>query len=65
MKKIFRFEIIYQKGNPLSYENRKTLYINYQISFSETINEAEQYAIKCFELERYGDKLVSIRCVNE
>jgi hypothetical protein len=63
MKKLFRFEIIYQKVNSLSYE-KKTLYTNYQSSFSETINQAEKHAIKCFELQRLGDKLVSIRCIN-
>ena len=64
MKKLFRFEIIYQKVNAFSYENRKMIYTNYQISFSETLKQAEQQAIERFELERYGDKLVSIRCIN-
>jgi hypothetical protein len=63
MKKLFRFEIIYQKVNSLSYE-KKTLYTNYQSSYSETIQQAEKHAIKCFELQRLGDKLVSIRCIN-
>ena len=64
MKKLFRFEIIYQKVNSLSYEKKKTLYTNYQSSYSETIKQAEKHAIKCFELQRLGDKLVSIRCIN-
>ncbi len=64
MKKLFRFEIIYQKVNSLSYEKKKTLYTNYQSSFSETIQQAEKHAIKSFELQRLGDKLVSIRCID-
>ena len=43
---------------------KKTLYTNYQSSFAETIQQAEKQAIKCFELQRLGDKLVSIRCIN-
>jgi hypothetical protein len=65
MKKWFRFEIIYQKVNPFSFEKKSTLYTNYQSAFSETIKQAEEHAIKCFELERFGDKLVSIRCIND
>ena len=64
MKKLFRFEIIYQKVNPFSCEKKKTLFTNYQSSFAETIQQAEKHAIKCFELQRLGDKLVSIRCIN-
>jgi hypothetical protein len=65
MKKWFRFEIIYQKVNPLSFEKKTTLYTNYQSSFSETIKQAEEHAIKCFEVERFGDKIISIRNITE
>jgi hypothetical protein len=61
----FKFEIIYQKINPLSFEKKSKLYTNYQSSFAEKLKDAEEQAIKFFELERFGDKLVSIRCVNE
>jgi hypothetical protein len=61
----FRFEIIYQKVNPLSFEKKLKLYTNYQSGFAETIKQAEEHAIKCFELERFGDKIVSIRCIND
>jgi hypothetical protein len=65
MKKWFRFEIIYQKVNPFSYEKKSTLFTNYQSSFSETIKQAEEHAMKCFDVERFGDKIVSIRCIND
>ena len=62
-KKWFKFEIIYQKVNPLSFEKKSKLYTNYQSSFAEKLKDAEEQAIKFFELERYGDKLFSIRNV--
>ena len=62
-KNWFKFEIIYQKVNPLSFEKKSKLYTNYQSAFMETIKQAEEHAIKCFEVERFGDKLVSIRNV--
>jgi hypothetical protein len=65
MKKWFRFEIIYQKVNPFSFEKKPKLYTNYQSAFSETIKDAEEHAKKFFETERFGDKLVSIRCIND
>jgi hypothetical protein len=65
MKKWFRFEIIYQKVNPFSFEKKSTLYTNYQSAFVETIEEAEKHAIRCFELERLGDKIISIKCIND
>jgi len=65
MKKWFRFEIIYKKVNPFSYEIKNKLYSNYQSSFSENLKDAEQHAINLFKVERLGDKLVSIRCINE
>ena len=65
MKRWYRFEIIYQKVNPFSYEKKPTLFTNYQSSFSETIKQAEEHAMKCFDVERFGDKIVSIRCIND
>jgi hypothetical protein len=65
MKKWFNFEIIYQKVNPFSFEKKSKLYTNYQSAFKETIKQAEEHAIKCFELERLGDKIVSIRNITE
>ena len=64
MKKWYRFEIIYQKVNPFSFEVKQKLYTNFQSSLSYTLEEAENKAIKIFEKERLGDKLVSIRCIN-
>ena len=60
----FKFEIIYIKVNPLSFEKKSKLYTNYQSSFAEKLKDAEEQAIKFFELERYGDKMISIRCIN-
>lgn len=61
----FKFEIIYQKVNPLNFEKKSKLYTNYQSSFAEKLKDAEEQAIKFFELERFGDKLVSIRNITE
>ena len=61
----FKFEIIYQKVNPLSFEKKSKLYTNYQTAFAEKLKDAEEQAIKFFELERFGDKLVSIRNITE
>ena len=47
-KNWFKFEIIYQKVNPLSFEKKSKLYTNYQSSFSETIKQAKEHPIKCF-----------------
>ena len=64
MKEWFRFEIIYQKVNPYSLEKKSKLHTNYQSVLSENLKDAKEHAIKCFELERFGDKMVSIRCIN-
>lgn len=65
MKRWYKFEIIYQKVNPFSFQKKQILYTNYQSAFMETIQQAEEHAIKCFEVERYGDKIVSIRNITE
>lgn len=65
MKKWYRFEIEYQLVNPFSYEVKSKIYTNYQTVYMECIEKAKEHAIKRFELERLGDKLVSIRCINE
>jgi hypothetical protein len=64
MKQWYRFEIIYQKVNPFSFETKKKLYSNYQSAFCENIKDAEQHAINLFKIERIGDKMISIRCIN-
>jgi hypothetical protein len=65
MKRWFRFEIIYQKVNPFSFEKKTKLYSNYQSVFSENIKDAEQQAVKFFCVEKTIDKLISIRCIND
>jgi hypothetical protein len=65
MKKWFRFEIEYQIVNPFSTEKKTKIYTNYQSAYSETLKEAEKHAMKCFEVERFGDKLLSIRNITE
>lgn len=64
MKQWFKFEIIYKKVNPFSNETKNKLYTNYQSAFSDNISEAEKQAIKLFECERLGDRLISIRCIS-
>lgn len=64
MKKWYRFEIVYQKVNPFSNEKKNKLYTSFQSAFSESIEEAEKQAIKRFQLERLGDKLISVSCIN-
>ena len=65
MKKWFRFEIEYRVVNPFSYEKKSKIYTNHQSAYAETLNEAEEKAIKFFEIERLGDKLLSIRNISE
>jgi hypothetical protein len=65
MKKWFRFEIEYQVVNPFSYEKKTKINTNYQSAYAESLKEAEKHAIKCFEVERFGDKLLSIRNITE
>ena len=63
-KKWFNFEIIYQKVNPLSFEKKSKLYTNYQSVFAENLKDAEEQAINFFQLERFGDKILSVRYIN-
>ena len=63
-KKWYKFEIVYKKQNTLNFENKKKLFINYQSTYMENYIKAEEQAINLFEIERFGDKLVSIRCIN-
>lgn len=65
MKKWFKFEIEYQVVNPFSHEKKSKIYTNYQSAYAETLNEAEDKAIKFFEIERFGDKMLSIRNITE
>lgn len=65
MKKWFRFEIEYRVVNPFSYEKKSKIYTNHQSAYAETLKEAEKHAMKCFEVERFGDKLLSIRNISE
>ena len=64
MKKWFRFEIEYQIVNPLSTDIKLKIYTNYQTAYAETIEKAEEHAIRCFEVERFGDKILSVRYIN-
>jgi hypothetical protein len=66
MKKWFRFEIEYRVVNMFSADIRNLkIHTNYQTAYSESLEEAEKHAIKCFEVERFGDKLISIRNITE
>jgi hypothetical protein len=65
MKKWYRFEILYKKVNPFSFEKKSKIYTNLQIAYSDNLIDAQQNAIKSFEVERFGDKLISIRCISE
>ena len=60
-KKWYKFEIVYKKQNTLNFENKKKLFINYQSTYMENYIKAEEQAIKLFEIERFGDKLISIQ----
>ncbi len=64
-KKWYRFEVLYQKGNPLSFEKRSKIYSSYQSAYSTNEKEAKEHAIRCFECERLGDKLISITLISE
>lgn len=65
MKKWYRFEVLYQKVNPLSFEKKNKILSSYQSAYKTNRKEAEEHAIKCFELEHLGDKLISITLINE
>lgn len=65
MKKWFRFEIEYKIVNPFSTDTKLKIYTTYQNAYAETIEKAEEYAIKCFEVERFGDKILSVRNITE
>ena len=65
MKKWFRFEIEYQIVNPFSTDIKLKIYTTYQTAYAETIEKAEEHAIKCFEVERFGDKILSVRNITE
>lgn len=65
MKKWYRFEVLYQKINPLSFQKRNKILSSYQSSYSANEIEAEEHAKKRFECEHFGDKLISIRLINE
>lgn len=63
-KKWYKFEIVYKKQNTLNFENKKKLFINYQSTYMENYIKAEEQAINLFEIERFGDKLISIQLCN-
>jgi DNA-directed RNA polymerase subunit L len=65
MKKWFKFEIEYQIVNPFSTDTKLKIHTNYQSAYAETLEKAQEHAIKCFEVERFGDKLLSIRNITE
>jgi|688.fasta_scaffold43194_14 hypothetical protein len=65
MKKWFRFEVLYQKVNPLSFEKKNKILSSYQSAYKSNQKEAEEHAIKCFECEHLGDKLISITLISE
>jgi hypothetical protein len=66
MKKWYRFEIEYRVVNMFSADIRNLkIHTNYQTAYSETLEKAQEHAIKCFEVERFGDKLLSIRNITE
>jgi hypothetical protein len=65
MKKWFKFEIEYQIVNPFSTDTKLKIHTNYQNGYAETIEKAKEHAIKCFETERFGDRLLSIRNITE
>ena len=66
MKKWYRFEIEYRVVNMFSADIRNfKIHTNYQTAYSESLEEAEEHAKKCFEVERFGDKLLSIRNITE
>jgi hypothetical protein len=63
-KKWFRFEVLYKKVNPLSFEKRNRIYSSYHSAYKSNEKEAEEHAIKCFECEHLGDKLISITLIS-
>jgi hypothetical protein len=63
-KKWFRFEVLYKKVNPLSYERKNKVYTTYQSAYKSNQNEAKEHAIKCFECQNLGDELISITLIN-
>lgn len=65
MKKWFRFEIEYRVVNMFSADVKLKIHTNYQSAYAETLEKAQEHAIKCFEVERFGDKLLSIRNISE
>lgn len=65
MKKWFKFEIEYQTVNPFSTDTKLKIHTNYQSAYSETLENAQEHAVKCFEVERFGDRLLSIRNIIE
>jgi hypothetical protein len=65
MKKWFKFEIEYQIVNPFASDKKVKIHTNHQTAYSETLKDAEEHAVKCFEVERFGDKLLSIRNITE
>ena len=65
MKKWFRFEIEYVIVNPFTSDKKSKIYTNYQTAYSDTLKNAQEHAVKCFEVERFGDKLLSIRNITE
>jgi hypothetical protein len=65
MKKWFRFEILYKKSNPFSFESKSKIYTNWQIAYCEDIHEAKEKAINSFNLERFGDDIISIRHIDD
>ncbi len=65
MKKWYRFEIEYQLVNPFSYEVKSKIYTNYQTVYMESVEQAKEHAIKRFELERLGDKMIGIRLIQD
>jgi hypothetical protein len=65
MKKWYRFEVLYQKINPLSFEKINKILSSYQSAYTTNEIEAEEQAKKCFECEHFGDKLISIRLLND
>ncbi len=64
MKTWFRFEIEYQLVNPFSYEVKSKIYTNIQTVYSECKEKAKEHAIKRFELERLGDRMIGIRLID-
>lgn len=64
-KRWYRFEVLYQKVNPLSFEKKNKILSSYQSAYKTNKKEAEEHAIKCFECEHLGDKLISITLINE